>query len=387
MLDSHEAARRLGVKLTTLYAYVSRGLLTSHRSADGRRSLFRLDELEQLSHRARGGRVVEAKLATVTTAVTQIRDDGPYYRGRSACELARTGSFEEAAAWLWDVPGEEHAPWPAAQLPRCPTMRTSDALRWAVVLSGARDRLRSDLRPPAVVRAARRLIATVVGARPGAGTSPPHDASAPGGAMAARLARRFRADAGPALIEAVDAALVLLADHELATSTVAVRVAASTRADLYDAMLAGFGTLGGPLHGGASELAYALLDQARREGLEAAVGTALRWHHTLPGFGHTVYQVRDPRFETLLGFVDEVASKEERQLVQDLVELAASHEVAVPNIDLALAALTVAGGLPPDAGQTIFSVARMAGWTAHYLEELAERPLRFRARAVYVSRT
>ena len=69
----------------------------------------------------------------------------------------------------------------------------------------------------------------------------------------------------------VNTALVLLADHELATSTVAVRVAASTRADLYDAVLAGLGTMAGPLHGGASQLAYTLLVAAERDGVERAV--------------------------------------------------------------------------------------------------------------------
>ncbi|HUZ10251.1 MAG TPA: helix-turn-helix domain-containing protein [Acidimicrobiales bacterium] len=93
MLDSDEAARRLGVKLATLYAYVSRGLLDSHRSPDGRRSLFVLDDVEQLARRARGGRRVETRLATVTTSVTQLREDGPAYRGTPAVALATTASF------------------------------------------------------------------------------------------------------------------------------------------------------------------------------------------------------------------------------------------------------------------------------------------------------
>ena len=90
-------------------------------------------------------------------------------------------------------------------------------------------------------------------------------------------------------------ALGLLADHELATSTVAVRVAASTRADLYDATLAGLGTLAGPLHGGASPLAYALIVDAERHGVERALNECLRWQRVLPGFGHSVYKHGDPR--------------------------------------------------------------------------------------------
>jgi citrate synthase len=77
MLPSEEAARRLGVKVTTLYAYVSRGLLVSHSEPGGRRSLFDLSDIERLAARQRGGRVVESRLATITTGVTQLREDGP----------------------------------------------------------------------------------------------------------------------------------------------------------------------------------------------------------------------------------------------------------------------------------------------------------------------
>ena len=66
-----------------------------------------------------------------------------------------------------------------------------------------------------------------------------------------------------------------------------------------------------------------------------------------------------------------------------MLERAAAHGVPPPNCDLALAALSWGTGMPPDAGRTIFTVARVAGWTAHYQEELSERPLRFRVPAVY----
>jgi citrate synthase len=183
----------------------------------------------------------------------------------------------------------------------------------------------------------------------------------------------------------VDTALVLLADHELATSTVAVRVAASTRADLYDATLAGLGTLAGPLHGGASQLAYALLVDAERDGVDRAVNECLRWQRVVPGFGHTVYKHGDPRVAPLLACFERLARPDQRDLVASLVDLARDHHVPEPNIDLALAAVTWATKMPTDAGRTIFTIARVAGWTAHYLEELGERPLRFRARAVYAT--
>jgi citrate synthase len=182
---------------------------------------------------------------------------------------------------------------------------------------------------------------------------------------------------------AVDAALILMADHELATSTMAVRLAASTRADIYDALLAGLATLAGPLHGGASQEAYDLFALAERDGAVRALNEVLRQQGRLPGFGHSIYKDEDPRFRVMLEQAEPLLSAERLALVRQVVDLAAERRIPPPNIDLALAAMSWGTGMPSDAGRTLFTVARIAGWTAHYQEELGERPLRFRARAVY----
>ena len=182
---------------------------------------------------------------------------------------------------------------------------------------------------------------------------------------------------------ALNAALVLMADHELAASTLAVRVAACTRADLYDALMAGLATLAGPLHGAASQGAYELLVTVERDGASRALNDVLHRHETLPGFGHKVYKEGDPRFAALWELARPLLSERRRELFLEILERAAADGVPLPNCDLALAALSWGTGMPPDAGRTIFTVARIAGWTAHYQEELMERPLRFRTRAVY----
>jgi citrate synthase len=377
MLSSEEAARRLGVKVSTLYAYVSRGLLESHRDPTRRSSLFELSDVESLAARSRGGRQTESRLATITTGVTQLRQDqGPVYRGRAATALALASTFEEVAALLWqsDASGD----WSVPDLGACPLTSTLDRMRWALVMCGATDPLRADARPVAVARAARRVIAAltdVVGPGPGG-----EDAATP---IARRLAHRL-GGSGPSLsAAAVDAALILMADHELATSTMAVRIAASVRSDLYDALLAGLATLAGPLHGGASQQAYELLVVAERDGVPRALNDVLRQHRHLPGFGHAVYKNGDPRFDALLSLAEPLLGPDRRTMLHEVLDLAAAHDVPLANCDLALAALSWGTGMPPDAGRTIFSVARIAGWTAHYMEELAERPVRFRVRAVY----
>ena len=412
MLESDEAARRLGVKVATLYAYVSRGQLTSHPGPSGRRRLFDMEEVERLARRSRESKTVETRMVTVTTGITQLTDEGPVFRGRPAAGLATAMTYEEVADLLWQAgggagagdgivgppdrrsgPAEEWLPYPLGRPPR---IGSWDRMNWAVLMSGALDPLRADLRPEAVIRAARRVAASMVDVLPPMGDGrlgarvPPSrlmldDGTVVDGSLAGRLASRLSPAPSVDLVRGVNAALVLLADHELATSTVAVRVAASTRADLYHSVLAGLGTMSGPLHGGASQLAYSLLVEAERHGVERALDDTLRWQGVLPGFGHTVYKSGDARFTVLLGLFERLASPEQVELVGAVVRLAADHTIPLPNVDLALAAMAWATGMPPDAGRTMFAVARVAGWTAHYLEELGEKPLRYRPRAVYAS--
>ncbi len=377
MLTTEEAARRLGVKVPTLYAYVSRGLLESHPDPSRRGSLFDLDEIEGLATRSRGGRQTATRLATITTAVTQLDQQlGPIYRGRAATDLASTVSFEEVAELLWQSEGT--GDWRAPDLGPCPLTPTLERMRWALVMCGATDPLRSDLRPAAVARATRRATAAltdVVGPKP-AGEDP-------GASIAARLTARLTPLAAAVPPAAVNASLILMADHELATSTMAVRVAASVRSDPYDALLAGLATLAGPLHGGASQQAYELLVVAERDGVPRALNDVLAERGRLPGFGHAVYKSGDARFDALLTLAEPLLSEERRRIVHEVIALAAAHDVPLANCDLALAALSWGTGMPPDTGRTLFAVARLSGWAAHYMEELTERPLRFRARAVY----
>ncbi len=377
LLSTEEAARRLGVKVPTLYAYVSRGLLASQRDPRGRGSLFDLADIEALAARSRGGRQTATRLATVTTAVTRLDPErGPLYRGRPAVELAANEDFEHVAELLWG--SQEKGEWRAPPLGPCPLALPADRMRWAIVACAASDPLRSDVRPASVTRTARRIVAAlteVVGPSP---AGEPEEAT-----VAERLSARLAPLAGTVPAAAVNAALVLMADHELATSTLAVRVAASVRADPYDACLAGLATLAGPLHGGASRQVYELLVMAERDGAARALDQVLRETGRLPGFGHTVYKDGDPRFPALLSLAEPLLGEKRRALLCEIMALARAHDVPRANCDLALGALAWGTGMPPDSGHTLFAVARTAGWAAHYLEELGERPLRFRVRAVY----
>jgi citrate synthase len=176
----------------------------------------------------------------------------------------------------------------------------------------------------------------------------------------------------------------MLADHELAASTLAARVAASVRADPYAVVATGLGAVGGALHGGASLGAETML-AAARDAADAprVVGELLRRGERVPGFGHFVYRGGDPRAGLLLAMVRSAVPASPRLAVVDAV-LAEMHRRSLPepNIDFALAVLASCAGMIRGAGEVIFAVARTAGWLAHALEEYTARtPLR--PRAVY----
>ncbi len=429
MLTATDAARRLGVKPETLYAYVSRGMLTRHRAADGRRSLFERAEIERLAARSRRGGRAAGLEVIVDTSITRIDPEGGlYYRGHDATRLARERSYEEVAELLWggeaDTPrgdaargrealsrrgdaargrdasaprgdaahgaavaGADDATWPwvvsggasvatagAGVAPRAPLV---DRIRVIVALAAAADPLRHDLRPPAVKHCARSLIAGMVDGLPR--RSEPADAS-----IAARMWSRVHDQAPPPeRLAVLNAALVLLADHELAISALSARVAASAWADPYLVVLAGLSALGGPLHGGAPGAIERLLASTRTESdVPAVLGERLSTGAPLPGFGHAVYRGRDPRADALLEHL-RAAQPERLPVIEEILRLAGRHEGPKPNVDLALAAMSDAFGFVPGAAEAIFAVARTAGLVAHALEEYPYR-LRFRARAAYV---
>lgn len=375
MLSSQEAANRLGIKVSTLYVYVSRGLIRSHPDPGSRRSLFDADEVERMAERSRSGRRLDSRLAVVTTSVTSLDERGPSYRGRPAIEMAGSSSLEEVAEVLWQRELTEAA-WNAPELGAVPvSLSLRDRLPWATIMAAAADPFRSDRRPEAIAAAAAGIIAAQVAAQGPTGSGP----------IARRLASvvvRSEEDRDRAA-PLIDAAMVLLADHELATSTLAVRVAASARSDVYDAVLAGGGAIAGMAHSGASDLTLDLLQQAAAVGAASALGEALRRHDRIPGFGHGAYPDGDPRARCLLALVRPAMTKPQRSTLDEVLEVTASRGLPGPNIDLALGALAMTFDMQPGSTPVLFSIARVAGWAAHFTEELTEPPLRFRARAIY----
>jgi citrate synthase len=385
-LTAIEAAARLGVKRETVYAYVSRGLLHRRMAMDGRTSLFDADEIAEF--RSSRHTTLEGRLDTpITTALTRVADGQLSIRGRDVVRMLEDGlAYEDVVDCLWsdagaswEVPEEVARAVAAAQggLPGAAPLIAR--LRVSAAVASAADPLRNDQSASGIRLAGRMLLGAMVVGLPPVGT-------AGGAGVASSLWPRLTSEpASHARCRVLDAALVLLADHGMATSTFAVRLAASVRADPYSVVITGLGVVGGALHGAASRDVHDLLAEADARGdTLRAVGDTQRRSGRLPGFGHQVYRTEDPRYTALMGQVNDVWGGDPRLgTVHAVRDLVGRRSDAIPNVDLALGALTWLAGMPPDAGEAIFAIARTGGWIAHALEEYQEPPLRFRPRARY----
>lgn len=381
-IDSTTATERLGVKPATLYAYVSRGVLRRRYDPIRRRSLFDPAEVEELARRGKPRRKPAPTEIAIASAVTELGADRPFFRGLDAVELAASHTFEAVAEWLWRGDLTDSAPWQAraeavaaaraAQSGLSEALLPLDRLQLIVTSSAVHDPLRFDRDPAAVAAIARTLIAGMVEALP-------RLSSPVGRSVAATLWSRLsptppRDDRE---LRILTAALVLLADHELAASTFAARVAASVHADPYAVVTCGLGVLSGPRHGGASLAVERMLTEITDPGaVPAAVGERLRRGERIPGAGHSVYRSGDARGTHLVEAIRRIAPDHPKLAAADAVsaELRRRRLPAI-NSDFGLAVLATVFGMIPGAGETIFAVARTAGWLAHAMEEYASATL------------
>jgi citrate synthase len=184
-------------------------------------------------------------------------------------------------------------------------------------------------------------------------------------------------------VAALDAAMVLHLDHALNPGTLCVRVAASTGASVAACLTAGLSALEGPLHGGASSNVGALLEQllssstTSAQALEQFVTHEKHAKRRIPGFGHPIYQQRDPRSAVLKLLTERVATARGSY---EIVDVATGVEAAVAkisegrlfaNVDFYAAALYASLGIPLWLHTPMFAAARLQGWAAHVVEERA----------------
>ena len=389
-IGTAEAARRLGVKQATLYSYVSRGVLRRRTGADGRASLFDAQEVEVLARRGRP-RLPDPGELVIESSLTEITGDRAFYRGHDITALAAQRDLEDVCWLLWTGSlTAQHGSWQASAAALRAGRAAQAALpeetlpleRLGVIVPAlaAADPMRLHLDPPAVMAAGQSIMAGMVdclpGAEPGTGTESE-------GSLAARLWRKLCPGAAALeLQDALRAALVLLADHELAASTLAARVAASVRADPYAVVATGMGAAASIVSTPRDAPPCSAPPAASPQDVPRVVGSVLRRGERIPGFGHFVYRAGDPRAAFLLDRIRAAVPGSPRlEVAQALVAEVARRGLPSPNIDFALGVLASASGMVTGAGEAVFAVARTAGWLGHALEEYARRtPLRPRAK-------
>ncbi len=381
LLTARQAADRLGIKLDTLYAYVSRGRLRSIAVPGSRERLYRAEDVEVLLEARAGDRTsrvseTEALMPIIGSAISLIENGHFYYRGKDAVVLSQSAGIEEIAALLWQTEADFAGPDEIA----------SDGLSGEIPATGLVERCQIrlaaladkdlpalDLTRNGVTRTGWRILHYLAACVAPAAPSSPEP-------LHRRLAAAWGVDEAGA--EILRRCLVLVADHELNASTFVARCVASTAATPYAVVGAALGALSGRRHGGETAGAEALfVELAQNQDPMAVMAGRLARDERLPGFGQFLYPAGDPRAAALLAALARAAPE-----TYAPIEAAASAAFRLtglhPNIDFALAAAGNALHLPRHSGLGLFIVGRTVGWIAHAIEQYENGTL-IRPRARY----
>lgn len=340
------------------------------------------------------------------TAISTITE-GLRYRGYPVGELVERATYDEVAYLLLhgDLPNREQfaafqgrlaaartLPGPLLDLLRAlpRDVVPMDAVRTSVSILAHYDPDTEDSSPTANLRKAERLVAQVPLAvaaqhRLSKGQEPVAPRSDLGTAAGFLYLLRGQ-EAPPEEVRAFDISLILYAEHEFNASTFTARVITSTEADLHAAIVGAIGALKGRLHGGANEKVMDLLRAAGGPATaEAWIRGALARKEKVMGFGHRVYKAGDVRAGILKEHARQAAAKAGQTAWEETAEIIervmAAEKKLYPNLDWPAGRLYHAMGLEVPLYTPIFVMARVAGWSAHVLEQAANnRIIRPRSR-------
>jgi citrate synthase len=336
------------------------------------------------------------------------------YRGYDVHDLARFATFEETCYLLWHgrLPnraelGDLQSQLAAARALPEPVVRFMnmlpasdgmDALRTLTSILGHYDADASDNSAQASYRKSVRLTAQIASLvatwgrmQQGGGLVQPDPAM---GHAASFLYMLTGQRPSPIQTRAMDIALILHADHELNASTFAARVAAATLTDVHSAVVAGIGTLKGPLHGGANAEVMKMLielgEDATPERIDSYVRGKFARKEKISGFGHRVYRTEDPRATHLRRMSKELGEKAGNtkwfEMSERIEALVRGEKKLYANVDFYSASTYYTMGIATELYTPIFAVSRISGWTAHILEQYANNRL-IRPRADYIGPT
>ncbi|MFQ5720195.1 MAG: citrate/2-methylcitrate synthase [Acidobacteriota bacterium] len=330
------------------------------------------------------------------------------YRGYDIDDLADSASYEETAYLLWhgELPGSSQVdelrsslassrvlPDAIEQMLR--TVRGAGAmatLRTATSLLSTFDPDTNDPSPAANRRKASRLtsaMATVLAHETRLSHGKEPVAPRPSLGHAANFLYMLnREEPGETAVKSFNTALVLHAEHGFNASTFAARITTATLSDMHSAVVSAIGTLKGPLHGGANRAVMKMLEEIGNvEAVEAAIKDRLARREKIMGFGHRVYKTMDPRARHLKKMAAALAAESGDarwyEMSARMEEVVMNEKGLFPNVDFYSASAYRAMGIPAEIYPAVFACSRIAGWTAHVMEQQADNRL-IRPRARYI---
>jgi citrate synthase len=393
-----EALRTLRIKPQTLYAYVSRGLIRRQRGPDGRQSLYNRHDIAGIRAKsvARSGHGPAAASAAhwgeplLVSSITEITAQGPRYRDHLALDLARAGTtFESLAAYLWTGALTRETRWPSPQrIPavvatlteifrRHPDMHVRQLLAEFVLLFAIEN---DDGNPGEIGRRAQGLLVGMAGVFGFLGHAKAYVTSDKPQPVADLIMRGLGVAPTAVTRRMLNAALVLVADHEFSPATFAARIAAASGSDLYACIATALQVHFGSEFG----LRCDRVEQELGSALAVKLATGdwpqlLERARTTYGFEHPLYRNGDPRARMLLELALSAAHGGKRVHNQ-----AAEHSAYTLTLDEALVLFCQALGLPRGSAGALLAFGRMAGWVAHVLEQRADGVV-IRPRAKFIA--
>ncbi|MCI0712495.1 MAG: citrate synthase family protein [Chloroflexi bacterium] len=375
-LTAQEVADILDISVPTVYSYVSRGLLSSENVAsDHRIKRYRGSDVEHLLKRREAQRQPEdfAKstlhrgMPVLDSGISLIRDGRLYYRGHEVVKLAQNHTIEQVSGLLWldELDGSLFTFKSKLQLPpelwHWREFPAFTRMQMMLPLAATQDRAGTVLHPEHVPLTGARILRLLTGAVVGHFEKP---------TIAENILSVWHS-LHPYNQQALDAALILCADHGLNASSFAARIAAGTHADPYAVVSAGLATLSGTRQGGMGQRVRSFLNCIKRpEDAERIVEERLDKREDIPGCDHPMYPNGDPRGKLLVKLARQYAV-DKAALEYHLAVLEAVDQISgqKPSVDWGLVMLSDVLTLPEDAPILLFALGRTVGWLGHAIEQ------------------
>ncbi|MDX1582041.1 MAG: citrate/2-methylcitrate synthase [Thermoanaerobaculia bacterium] len=395
-MSASEVSEELGISVSSVYSYVSRGLLRSEPIPGSRERRYLSEDVARLKRRGRRRDTAPGTPApggagaySVDTSLTLVNESGVWYRGHDAIGLARSSSVGEVASLLWTgetkfvadlfacrppVPEEwERVSETVRQLSRV------DAFQIALPVVAEADPSAYHIRPDAAARTGARIIQML--------TAVAADAEELAISGIAETLQEAWAPRNERATDLIRMALILSADQGIDINSFAARAIASAGASPYAVVSGGLASFQGVRHAGVTSRVAALFAEIDRPAeAKIVLQVHLQRGNAIPGFGHPIFTNGDPRAEMILDKLP-IAAKGSRELKRIDEIVSAGEEVLgeKPTLDFALVALAHVLELPEDAPLTLQALGRSIGWIAHAIEQYS-RSEPIRASARYIGR-